>query len=107
MVGYQEAHPLSHAGRVVNSFLILFGVSVMFVAVGAVTHTMIGLELRDHFGKRRRKQMIDKLKDHFIVCGYGRVGRHASLEPLRAGAPFVGGGSQRSARGDGAAGCRD
>jgi voltage-gated potassium channel len=74
---------------VFNSFLILFGVSVMFVAVGAVTHTMIELELRDHFGKRRRKQVIDKLKDHFIVCGYGRVGRHASLELLRTGAPFV------------------
>ena len=88
-VGYQEIHPLSHAGRIFNSFLILFGVSVMFVAVGAITHTMIELELRDHFGRRGRKQVIDKLKDHFIVCGYGRVGRHASLELLRTGALFV------------------
>lgn len=88
-VGYQELHPLSHAGRIFNSFLILFGVSVMFVAVGAVTQTIIELELRDHFGKRRSKRVIDKLQNHFIVCGYGRVGRNASLELQRAGAPFV------------------
>ncbi len=88
-VGYQEVHPLSHAGRVFNSVLILFGVSVMFFAVGAVTQTIIELELREHFGERRRKRVIDKLRNHFIVCGYGRVGRHAALELMRTGAPFL------------------
>ncbi len=88
-VGYQELRPLSHAGRVFNSFLILFGVSVMFFAVGAVTQTIIEWELQDTFRIRRRKRMIDKLKNHYIVCGYGRVGRHASFELQKAGAPFV------------------
>lgn len=88
-VGYQEIHPLSHAGRIFNSVLILFGVSVIFFAVGSVTQSIIELELRDHFGERRRKRVIDKLRNHFIVCGYGRVGRHASLELMRTGAPFV------------------
>src|SRR3974390_2351314 len=76
-VGYGEVHPLSHAGRVFNSVLIFFGVTVMFLGVGAVTQTVIELELNQYFGKRRIKVMIDKLQDHFIVCGYGRVGRGA------------------------------
>lgn len=88
-VGYQEIRPLSHAGRVFNSFLILFGVSTMFLAVGAMTQTIIELELQDRSGKRRTKRMIDQLHDHFIVCGYGRVGRNASYEFQRSNIPFL------------------
>jgi voltage-gated potassium channel len=88
-VGYQEVRPLSHAGRVFNSFLILFGVSAMFLAVGAMTQTIIELELQDRYGKRRMKRMIHHLNDHFIVCGFGRVGRNASYEFQRAGVPFL------------------
>ena len=88
-VGYQELRPLSHAGRVFNSFLILFGVSAMFLAVGAMTQTIIEIELQDRYGKRRKRRMIDQLHDHFIVCGFGRVGRNASYELQRADAPFL------------------
>jgi voltage-gated potassium channel len=88
-VGYQEIHALSHAGRIFNSFLILFGVSAMFFAVGAVTQTIIEFELQDHYGKRRKKRMIAQLQNHFIVCGFGRVGRNASLELQRGKVPFV------------------
>jgi len=88
-VGYQEMRPLSHAGRVFNSFLILFGVSAMFLAVGAMTQTIIELELQDRYGKRRQRRMIENLQDHFIVCGFGRVGRNACYEFQRADAPFL------------------
>lgn len=88
-VGYMEIHPLSHAGRVFNSFLILFGVSAVFFGVGALTQTIIELELQDTLGKRRRKRVIDGLKDHYIICGFGRVGRHAAFELQRTGVPFV------------------
>jgi voltage-gated potassium channel len=88
-VGYQELRPLSHAGRVFNSFLILFGVSAMFLAVGAMTQTIIELELQDRYGKRRMKRMINHLNNHFIVCGFGRVGRNASNEFQRANVPFL------------------
>jgi voltage-gated potassium channel len=88
-VGYQELHTLSHAGRVFNSFLILIGVIVMFFAVGAITQTIIELELQDTFRIRRRKRVIEKLRNHYIVCGYGRVGRHAALELHKAGAAVV------------------
>jgi voltage-gated potassium channel len=88
-IGYQELRPLSHAGRVFNSFLILFGVSAIFVSFGAMTQTIIELELQDRYGKRRKKRMIDHLHNHFIVCGFGRVGRNASYEMQRASAPFL------------------
>src|SRR5215470_10777472 len=88
-VGYGEIHPLSRAGRVFNSFLIFFGVTTIFIAIGAMTQTIIELEFGDVIGKRRNKRMIDKLKDHYIICGYGRVGRGAANELMHAGVPFV------------------
>jgi voltage-gated potassium channel len=88
-VGYQELRPLSHSGRIFNSFLIFFGVSAMFLAVGAMTQTIIELELQDRYGKRRKKRMINDLHDHFIVCGFGRVGRNASYEFQRTNASFL------------------
>jgi voltage-gated potassium channel len=88
-VGYSELHPLSQAGRIFNSFLILFGVSAMFFSVGAITQTIIELELADPVGKRGTKRMIDKMENHFLVCGFGRVGRSAAEELQRAGVPFL------------------
>ncbi len=88
-VGYSEIRPLSEAGRVFNSFLILFGVITMLLAVGAMTQTIIELELNQFFGKRRVKGMIDKLESHIILCGFGRVGRGAADELSKAGIPFV------------------
>jgi voltage-gated potassium channel len=88
-VGYAEIRALSHAGRVFNSFLIFFGVTTIFLAVGAMTQTLIELELNQFFGKRRVKKMINKLEGHIILCGYGRVGRGAADELRKAGTPFV------------------
>ncbi|HEX6495307.1 MAG TPA: NAD-binding protein [Acidobacteriaceae bacterium] len=88
-IGYQELRPLSHAGRIFNTFLILFGVSALFLSFGAMTQTIIELELQDLYSKRRNKRMIDRLENHFIVCGFGRVGRNASYEMQRASASFL------------------
>ncbi len=88
-VGYGELHPLSRAGRIFNCFLILFGVITLLLGIGAMTQTVIELELNQFFGKRRVKSMIDKLQGHIILCGYGRVGRGAADELHAAGATFV------------------
>ena len=79
-VGYQEIHPLHRAGRIFNSFLIFFGVSTMYFAIGLMTQTIIELQLDERLGKRRIRRMIDKLHDHYIICGFGRVGRGAAAE---------------------------
>ncbi|MEN6605857.1 MAG: NAD-binding protein, partial [Bryobacteraceae bacterium] len=88
-VGYREVHDLSQTGRIFNSVLIVFGVSTLFFAIGLMTQTIIELELGEFFEKRRVMRMIDKLKDHYIVCGFGRVGRSAAAELKQSGVPFV------------------
>jgi len=64
-------------------------VTTIFLAVGAMTQTLIELELNQYFGKRRVRSMIDKLEGHIILCGFGRVGRGAAAELRKAGASFV------------------
>jgi voltage-gated potassium channel len=88
-VGYFELHPLSPAARTFNIFLILFGVSMLLLAVGVMTQTIIELEFNRYFSRRRTKRMIEDLKNHYIVCGFGRVGRGAAEELRRDGAPFI------------------
>jgi len=88
-VGYLEVHPLSQYGRLFNSFLLLFGVSVMFYAIGIITQSVIELEFSAFFGKRRMKRTIENLRDHIVLCGFGRVGRGAAAELARSGHPFV------------------
>jgi voltage-gated potassium channel len=88
-VGYMEVHPLSGPGRVFNSILILVGVTSLFFGVGVMTQTIIELELSGYFPRRRMKKMIANLSEHYIVCGFGRVGRGAAAELKRAGVPFI------------------
>src|SRR5689334_17154092 len=88
-VGYMEVHQLSRTGRIFNTFVIIFGTSTIFISIGAMTQFIIEMELGDAIGKRRNKRMIEKLKDHFIVCGFGRVGRGAAAELQHANVPFV------------------
>src|SRR5689334_5959224 len=88
-IGYQEVHPLSHAGRIFNLFVIAAGVSLAFLAIGALTQALLEFELRSFFGKRRMERDISRLSDHYIICGAGRVGRSAARELARRPVPFV------------------
>ncbi len=88
-VGYQEVHPLSFRGRVFDSALILGGVIVLFVSIAILADLVIKLELADYFGRRRSRKMLEKLSDHYIVCGAGRVGRGVVGELRRSGVPIV------------------
>jgi voltage-gated potassium channel len=88
-VGYTELRVLSRTGRIFNSALIIYGVTVMFFAIGAMTQAVLEMELPELFGRRRVRRMIDKLENHYIVCGYGRVGRAAAWELRQAEVPFV------------------
>jgi voltage-gated potassium channel len=88
-VGYFEVHPLTTAGRVFNMFLIFFGASIMVYSMSAITQTVLETQFSDLLGRRRTKKMIDSLKDHFLVCGFGRVGRAAAIELQRTNVPFL------------------
>jgi voltage-gated potassium channel len=88
-VGYGEVHPLSIAGRVVASALMMAGVATVFIAFGILVDVLIKLELADYFGRKRRDRMLDKLNNHYIVCGAGRVGRSVIEELQRSGASIL------------------
>jgi voltage-gated potassium channel len=62
---------------------------MLFLAIGTITQAIVEAEFGDLFGKRRTRKMIDSLKNHYIVCGFGRVGRGAAAELRDAGAPLV------------------
>ena len=88
-IGYQEVHPLSHAGRVFNVFVILAGVSLLLLGVGALSQALLEFELQSFFGRRRMEREIGRLENHFIICGMGRVGRSVARELGRKPVPFV------------------
>lgn len=82
-VGFSEVRPLSPAGRLFTSALIVAGVAAVMYLFGAVSQYIISGELTGSLRARRMQQLIDKLKDHYIICGYGRVGRRAALDLIR------------------------
>ena len=86
--GYQEVHPMSPEGRTFTMVLLVLG---MGTVAYSVTHLMQDI-MSINFKERRRGKMqkqIDHLKDHIIVCGYGRMGRVICEELYKQAVPFV------------------
>jgi len=73
-VGFQEVYPLSHNGRVVTMLLIVTGVGSFAYLVGSFTQALVEGRLQQFFGRRRMQKIIDSLRDHVVICGYGRIG---------------------------------
>jgi voltage-gated potassium channel len=88
-IGYGEVHPLSPAGRVFNTFIIVAGVVLALMLIGGATQAMLEFELQSVFGRRRMDREISRLSDHYIICGAGRVGRSVARELVRKPLPFV------------------
>jgi voltage-gated potassium channel len=88
-IGYQEVHQLSHDGRVFNVFLITAGVSLVFLMIGALTQALLEFELIRVFGRRRMEREAGSLKNHYIICGAGRVGHSVASELALKPCPFV------------------
>jgi len=88
-VGFQEVHPLSPEGRVFTMFLALGGVFTVFYAASAVIRGIVSGEVGGEVGRQRMERMLEELKDHVIVCGYGRMGRLVCGEFSSLQMPFV------------------
>jgi voltage-gated potassium channel len=82
-IGYGEIHPLSRAGRIFNSFLIVFAVFSGGFTIATFSQALLQFEFGKAFGRRRMERELAKLSGHYIVCGAGRVGRTVARE-LRA-----------------------
>jgi len=88
-VGFREVQPLSDGGRIFTIFLILFGVGVAFYILTTLVATVVEGDLGLALGVRRMKGRIEALSDHYILCGFGRVGEEISREFADRKIPFV------------------
>ncbi|MBA2340998.1 MAG: potassium channel protein [Pyrinomonadaceae bacterium] len=88
-VGYGEVRPLSVRGRIFDIFFMLVGVSTAAYALSSMVQTFVRSELVSTLGERRRQREMNKLNDHFIICGAGRVGSRIIREMQRGDNLFV------------------
>jgi voltage-gated potassium channel len=88
-VGYGEVHPLSSAGRIFSMVYILGGVFTIGWAASEVIRAVVSGELNTALGRQRLEKKLSRMRDHVLVCGYGRMGRLVCQELSHLGLPFV------------------
>ncbi len=88
-IGFQEVQPLSDGGRVFTIVLAVSGVGAIFYAMIALVQFLLEGELAVLLGARRMKGQIAALRSHYILCGFGRVGKEIAREFSARGVPFV------------------
>lgn len=74
-VGFKEVHELSHAGKVFTITLIIGGTGVIAYSLGSLIQFMVEGQFQQVVGRRKMQQTIGKLRDHYIICGFGRIGQ--------------------------------
>jgi len=74
-VGYGDIVPIHPSGRIFTVLLVISSVSFVFYTFTKITETMIEGELRGLYKRRRMNKEIARLRDHYIVCGFGRIGK--------------------------------
>ena len=88
-VGFQEVHPLGQSGRWLTIMLLISGLGIVLYTTVALTETIIEGELQRFFGRRRMERKIEALHEHYLVCGYGRIGEVVCRELATKPTPFV------------------
>lgn len=88
-VGFREVHPLSTSGRIFTVALVMFGVFTFFTSVGIIANIILTGELSEPLRRRRMQKRFDSLRDHYVICAFGRVGRAAAEELRQQGVPYV------------------
>ena len=88
-VGYREVHELSRAGQAFTMVLSVGGIFMLFYATAAVLGYIVRGEVFEYFGSRRMERALAEMKDHVLVCGFGRMGRFVCQEFSGQKMPFV------------------
>jgi len=88
-VGYGDVTPATRSGRLFAMVFMLAGVGVVLYALTATVHAIVQSELVATFGERRQSRKMSKLRNHFIICGAGRVGSHLVRTLLNSNEDFV------------------
>jgi voltage-gated potassium channel len=88
-VGYREVHALSRAGEVFTVIVVTIGVATVLYTFSFLMAQVVEGDLHQRWTARRRARMLDELSNHFIICGYGRIGQIIAREFFRQAVPFV------------------
>ena len=88
-VGFKEIHDLSLFGRIFTIILIIGGVGTVAYALSTGAKIILEGELQEVYGRRRLEKKIKELKNHYIVCGYGRMGKIICRELREKNIKFV------------------
>ena len=88
-VGFREVHELSNQGQLFTIFIIICGTGLVAYAAASVIQLMVEGQLRQILGRKKLLQQISKLENHYIICGYGRIGNFICREFAAKPVPFV------------------
>src|SRR6266850_5241557 len=88
-VGYGDVAPLSKGGRAFATVFMIVGVGTVFYALTSIVQSIVESEVLATLGMRRRYRELKKLKNHFVICGAGRVGSRIIRELQRANLHFI------------------
>lgn len=88
-IGFHEVRPLDDSGRIFTIILAVIGVGGILYALLAVFQFLIEGEFGSILGRQRMKARIDALNNHYVLCGFGRVGEEIAREFVARKIPFV------------------
>ena len=88
-IGFREVQPLDAYGKIFTILLVIFGIASVGYALRTIGQLILDGQLRKLIGSRKMEKQIKKLKDHYIVCGFGRVGGAVCGELIRNNITFV------------------
>jgi len=88
-VGYNEVHTLSHSGQIFTMCLIVFGVGTLAYTISSLIQFAVEGQFYQLLGRKKVQKKISRLQGHYIICGYGRIGRRISREFAAKPIPFV------------------
>src|SRR5471030_398842 len=88
-VGYEEVHRLSRTGQAFTVVLLLSGVGAALYTFTLLATVVVEGGLPKRLQRRRQQRMLETVKDHFIICGYGRIGRIVAQQFQRQRIPYV------------------
>ena len=88
-IGFTEVRQLSNSGRIWTAFVGIGGIGTFAYAASSLIELAVEGTVRGYFRNRRMRNDIDRLENHYILCGYGRVGREVAEDLSSDGVPFV------------------
>lgn len=88
-VGFEEIHALTKEGRIFTTVLILSGVGAMLYALSVGAKVIFEGEIRDIFGRKKLSKKIENMANHYIICGYGRMGKIVQKEMQQKRANYL------------------